>query len=255
MNRKRKQNMKESATGVGAVAFFVIIALFVKLAYIGNEITPESNWIQRQLLGATEEYKSPLELEVQALTDTISQQETEKAILNDAVGQKLSEIERLEQEKRLASATKSQVVTAINKSLRGKMAGKGNSIFMAAKSQEPELSAILLTAIMIHECGHNFDSYNVRVNNNISGMNWTADSRYRKNGWYVQYDNLEQSIWDMAERLSKNYIALGLVTIEQIGAKYAPVSDPRNGMYGMDNRIWPVNVSAIYNRIVAEVGA
>ena len=253
MRRRKNNNVKDSAIGVSVVAFFVIIVLFVKMAYIGNEITDESNWIQRQLLSATVEYKSPLELEVQALTRTLTEKELSKMHLLNVVDSKLSEIERLEQERKLSQFSKSQVVKAINNNLKGKMKNKGNTIYMAAKSQEPELSAILLTAIMIHECGANFDSYNVRVNNNISGMNWSADSKYRKNGWYVQYDNVDQSIWDMAERLSKYYIGRGLVTIEQIGAKYAPVSDPRNGMYGMDNGTWPVNVSRIYNQIVSEV--
>ena len=69
MRRRKKNNMKDSAIGVSVVAFFVLIALFVKMAYIGNEITDESNWLQRQLLSATVEHKSPLELEVQALTE------------------------------------------------------------------------------------------------------------------------------------------------------------------------------------------
>ena len=253
MRRRKKNNVKDSVIGVSVVAFFVIIVLFVKMNYIGSEITDESNWIQRLLLSATVEHKSPLELEVQALTRALTEQELSKMHLHDVVDSKLSEIERLEQERKISEATREQVTTAINKFLNGKMKNKGNTIYMAAKSQNPEVSATLMTAIMIHECGANFDSYNVRVNNNISGMNWSSDSKHRKNGWYVQYDNVDQSIWDMAERLSKHYIGQGLVTIEQIGAKYAPVSDPREGMYGMSNKHWPVNVSRIYNQILMEV--
>ena len=220
----------------------VLVAILVaKDSYINN-----NDNVLTRLLTTQPEPINPLVLEVQALSEQIGEIET-------AYHNTLTEIERLEQERKLSQATRQQVTSAINKFLNGKMTNKGNTIYMAAKSQQPELSATLLTAIILLESGANFDSYNVRVNNNVSGMNWTKDSKYRKNGWYVQYDNVDQSIWDMAERLSKYYIGQGLVTIEQIGAKYAPVDDPREGMYGMSNKHWVGNVSRIYNNIIAEV--
>ena len=98
MRRRKKNNVKDSAIGVSVVAFFVIIVLFVKMAYIGNEITEDSNWIQRLLLSATVEHKSPLEVEVQALTRALTEQELSKMHLHDVVDSKLSEIETNESE-------------------------------------------------------------------------------------------------------------------------------------------------------------
>jgi hypothetical protein len=227
------------------IATLFLIALVAILAAKDSYINNNDNFIT-QILTTQPEPTNPLVLEVQALSEQIAEIET-------AYFETLTEIERLEQERKVRQATRQEITSAINKFLKGKMTNKGNAIYMAAKSQEPEISATLLTAIILLESGSNFDSYNVRVNNNVSGMNWTKDSRYRRNGWYVQYDNVDQSIWDMAERLSKYYIAQGLTTIEQIGAKYAPLSDPREGMYGMSNAKWVPNVTRIYNQIMAEV--
>jgi hypothetical protein len=227
------------------IATLFLIALVAILAAKDNYISNHDNSVTK-ILTTPPEQVNPLVLEVQALT--YEKQEWQQAYHNT-----LTEIEQLKQERKLSEATRQQVTTAINKFLSGKMKNKGNTIYMAAKSQNPEVSATLMAAIIMLECGSNFDSYNVRVNNNVSGMNWTSDSRYRRNGWYVQYDNVDQSIWDMAERLNKYYIAQGLTTIEQIGAKYAPVNDPREGMYGMSNAKWVPNVTRIYNQIMAEV--
>jgi hypothetical protein len=227
------------------IATLFLIVLVAILAAKDNYISNHDNLLTK-ILTTPPEPTNPLVLEVQSLSEQVSEIET-------AYHNTLTEIERLEQERRLSQATRQEITSAINKFLNGKMKNKGNTIYMAAKSQQPELSATLLTAIILLESGANFDSYNVRVNNNVSGMNWTSDSRYRRNGWYVQYDNVDQSIWDMAERLSKYYIAQGLTTIEQIGAKYAPVNDPREGMYGMSNAKWVPNVTRIYNQIMVEV--
>jgi soluble lytic murein transglycosylase-like protein len=103
MIRKRKQNIKQSATETLIVAFFVLLALFFKLAYVGNEITDDSNKLQRFLLSGTVEYKSPLEMEVQALTEENARerQEIEKMLLaldelRHAENTKQEDIERLE---------------------------------------------------------------------------------------------------------------------------------------------------------------
>ena len=242
MRRRKKNNevWKVSA----ALILFAIIA--VTLLSIKDSYVAKNDNIVTRLFTTPDTPIDPMVLQLQALTD-------EKEQWQQAYHNTLTEIEQLEQERKLSQATRQQVTKAIDKFMNGKMKNKGNTIYMAAKSQNPEVSATLMAAIIMLECGANFDSYNVRVNNNISGMNWSNDSKYRKNGWYVQYDNVDQSIWDMAERLSKHYIGQGLVTIEQIGAKYAPVSDPREGMYGMSNKHWVGNVSRIYNQIVAEV--
>lgn len=134
-----------------------------------------------------------------------------------------------------------------------KLEGLGDVIWVASKSQEPKLSASLLLSIMLVECGKDFNSFNVRVNNNISGMNWTKDSKYGKNGWYVKYDSIEQSLFDTAERLSKYYLKEGRTTIEAIGEKYAPKDDPREGMYGMNNSKWVENVTRYYEEIMKKI--
>jgi hypothetical protein len=40
--------------------------------------------------------------------------------------------------------------------------------------------------------------------------------------------------------------------IYSIGRKWAPVSDPRNGIAGMDNGEWPRGVTEIYRTIEKE---
>jgi hypothetical protein len=235
----------EGRLKIAVLTTLFLILLVILMSFKDGYVDKNDN-ILTKILTTPPEPTNPLVLQVQSLSEQIGQIET-------AYHNTLTEIERLEQERKLSQATRQQITSAINKFLNGKMKNKGNTIYMAAKSQQPELSATLLTAIILLESGSGFDSYNVRVNNNVSGMNWTSDSRYRRNGWYVQYDNVDQSIWDMAERLSKYYIAQGLTTIEQIGAKYAPLSDPREGMYGMSNAKWVFNVTRIYNQVLMEV--
>ena len=131
--------------------------------------------------------------------------------------------------------------------------GHGVDVMLSAKSQEPKVSASLMVAIILLECGRELKSSNLLNNNNVSGMNYTIDSQYKKNGWYVNYPSIEASIEDLAYRLSKYYIKEGRTTIESIGEKYAPVSDPRNHQHGMNNNKWVHNVTMYYNEIISKI--
>ncbi|MBW9235637.1 glucosaminidase domain-containing protein, partial [Leptospira santarosai] len=72
----------------------------------------------------------------------------------------------------------------------------------------------LLSAIAIHETG-NGSSRAINNKNNVAGM-------MGKNG-LRSYESVEESIFDMARNLRKNYLNQGIDTIAKIGAKYAPI--------------------------------
>lgn len=86
------------------------------------------------------------------------------------------------------------------------------------------IDPVVLSAIAFHETG-NGTSNMVRERNNPGGLyNSSAGS-------FFVFSSLEEGLDVMARNLYKNYYALGLVTIEQIGNKYAPLgvaNDPNN---------------------------
>jgi murein DD-endopeptidase MepM/ murein hydrolase activator NlpD len=99
---------------------------------------------------------------------------------------------------------------------------------------------VLLAAISFHETGKG-KSPMVRLDNNPGGLyNSSA-------GEFFKFDSLAEGLDFMARNLNKNYISQGIVTIEQIGAKYAPigVNDPSNS-----NANWVPVVSSF----VADLG-
>ena len=80
----------------------------------------------------------------------------------------------------------------------------------------------LLMAISMHETGRG-TSATFRNKKNAMGVSDANGPR--------TFKRVEDSIYFMAEQLKKNYIDKGLTTVEQIGAKYAPVgaeNDPRS---------------------------
>jgi hypothetical protein len=161
---------------------------------------------------------------------------------------------QLEQENQ-AKISMNTYISAINKFLCNNLNKKGNVYYKAANSQEPQVSPVLLVAISLQEVGQGCNSPLIKRTGNVCGMNWTNDSQYGRYGRYVDYSNkggVDASIWDMAHRISKYYIASGRCTISQIGAMYAPIDDRQNGMYGMNNNEWSANVTKYYNMILNE---
>ena len=116
-------------------------------------------------------------------------------------------------------------------------------------------------AIMIHETG--FGKSNAfRNKNNVAGINWTSEQK-RKIGIRSDVYNLavektlEASVTNLVMLLVKyKNFKKPLVKLSEIQTKYAPTSDPRNGLDGVYNNEWTrdtikhyYNMESIYNNI------
>lgn len=124
----------------------------------------------------------------------------------------------------------------LENTLDGKLSGAANHFINAGKKYD--INPNLLSAIAIHETG-NGSSNAVNQKNNVAGM-------MGKNG-LRSYDSIEDSIFDMARNLRKNYLNQGKDTIAAIGAKYAPVG-ATNDPTGLNNH-WTQGVSKQFNNL------
>lgn len=118
---------------------------------------------------------------------------------------------------------------ATAKSLGGLAAYR--DVFMDAAARNG-LDPKLLMAIAMHETGRGTSSA-FRNKKNAMGVSDAKGPR--------SFASVEDSIYFMARQLKKNYLDKGLRTVEQIGAKYAPIgagNDPR----GL-NKHWVEGVS------------
>lgn len=156
------------------------------------------------------------------------------------------ETERTEKPERLV---KEKVIQAIDNNLKGKFKGKAGVIYSAGKGRS--VNPMLLAAIIKHETANGSSKVCVKANN-PGGINWYKGCGYPKYGWYIKYPTIDDGIYAMANLLRCNYIDKGLKDIDSIGAKYAPVSDSRDGLYGMDNAKWPLLVELHYQKIYKE---
>lgn len=148
-----------------------------------------------------------------------------------------------------------RTVRAIDMFLKNKLANKGSVIYDKCKKQDPEVSARLMTAIMLLEVGPDCDSKVLNNADNVGGLNWFKDCGYPKYGrWYIDFSKhggVDKSIEMKAEVLSR-YIREGRNDIISIGLKYAPPDDSRNGIGGMDNTKWADNVKTYFDMITDE---
>jgi flagellum-specific peptidoglycan hydrolase FlgJ len=120
--------------------------------------------------------------------------------------------------------------------LKGVLQNTGHLFEAAGKKYG--IDPALLAAVSIHETG-NGSSNAARFKFNVAGM-------MGKNG-LKSYSSVEESIFDMARNLKKNYLDQGRTTIAQIGAKYAPVgavNDP-NSL----NNHWVKGVQHYFNTL------
>ncbi|MBT2576901.1 peptidoglycan DD-metalloendopeptidase family protein [Bacillus sp. ISL-8] len=123
----------------------------------------------------------------------------------------------------------------LNPQLGGVFTGKGQA-FIDAGTQN-NVDPVLLTAIAKLETG-NGTSNAVKKYNNPGGL--MNPSSANMTG-FIQFATLDEGINGMARNLYKNYIGMGIVTIEEIGAKYAPpgaANDPHG-----TNGLWPTLVT------------
>ncbi len=111
------------------------------------------------------------------------------------------------------------------------------SVFVDAATRNG-LDPKLLMAIAMHETGRGTSSA-FRNKKNAMGVSDAKGPR--------TFSSVEASIYYMADQLRRNYVNNGLTTVEQIGAKYAPIgagNDPR----GL-NKHWVEGVSRYMNEL------
>lgn len=98
----------------------------------------------------------------------------------------------------------------------------------------------LAIAISKHETG-TYTSLAFKDLNNVGGMMyWTEKGMLLK-----RYDTLEEGIEAFVSNLKRNYIDMGLTSIEEIQKKYAPVGINDNGT----NQYWVSGVSRYYEEL------
>ena len=96
----------------------------------------------------------------------------------------------------------------------------------------------LAIAISMHETGK-YTSVAFNDNNNVGGN--------FRNGSLMVFEDLDKGIDFFISNLKKNYIDLGLDTIEEISVKYAPIgaeNDPNNL-----NQYWVIGVTKYYKEL------
>lgn len=98
----------------------------------------------------------------------------------------------------------------------------------------------LAIAISKHETGV-YTSYAFKDLNNVGGMMyWTEKGMLLK-----KYNTLEDGIEAFVSNLKRNYIDMGLTSIEEIQKKYAPIDINDNGT----NQYWVLGVSRYYEEL------
>lgn len=119
---------------------------------------------------------------------------------------------------------------------------RGHLGSFVSAAQQHQIDPVLLMAIAFHETGYGKSKAVVNKNNPGGLMNPAT-------GWKTLqvFPTLQDGINAMARNLYKNYIGQGLVTIPQIGMKYAPIgagNDPTNL-----NIHWVPTVTKIVNEL------
>ena len=131
----------------------------------------------------------------------------------------------------------------LNKFLKNGLAGCGKYYIQSSKKYG--LNPAFTVALSCQETGWGTASA-IKTHNNPGGiMDWD-------NGWKTlrRFSTIADGIEFVHKNLYDTYISQGLTTIEQIGAKYAPVpaaNDP-NGL----NRHWVPNITSMYKDITGE---
>ena len=246
MKLRIRHDTKKRIKGFSLVTAVIITAFFIKIFAIGSTPSPENNAMQNFLTASNA--PSPVPTIDPAYTELEAKFEQEKMVLRKQIDELNTKVSRGEYDRKEA-LKKEKVIKAINNNIGGVFTNKGNYIFNICKKYN--VNPMMLTAIMKHETA-NGTSEVCKNANNPGGVNWYEGCGYSKYGWYQKYPNIEIGIEKMAKLIKENYIDQGRGDIASIGKKYAPPSDPRNGIAGMDNHAWPVSVSNIYIKILNE---
>lgn len=126
--------------------------------------------------------------------------------------------------------------------LGGVFSGQAQA-FLNAGTQN-QIDPVLLASIAKLETG-NGTSNAVKNYNNPGGLMDPGSSQMKG---FMKFGTLEEGINAMARNLYKNYIGMGITTIDAIGAKYAPPG-AANDPFGT-NGMWPKLVT----KFVSEMG-
>ncbi len=126
VNIRSKKQRKKTLPYMLFWTTMVLLTLFVKITWIGNEIDDDSNGFQRFLLSATVERLDPLELEVKALTFEVDATQAEIQALNNSLEiLKRSDDNKIEEIKSLgeyiSKLESGQVSTNVDHILSGKI--------------------------------------------------------------------------------------------------------------------------------------
>ena len=113
-----------------------------------------------------------------------------------------------------------------------------NDVEMISKQYEVEYE--LVEAIIRHETGNRTSKAFKELNNPCGNMSRTT-------GKLIHYKTINDGYRSCANNLKNNYINQGLVTISEIGHKYAPVN-AKNDPNGLNN-YWISGVTRIYNQL------
>lgn len=134
----------------------------------------------------------------------------------------------------------------LNAVLKNKLAGSG--AYWVGYGNIYKINPGLCAAIAYHETG-NGSSSQINKYNNPGGLRSGGDagSYTGSNGTFAKFSCLQEGIRTKVSLLSRNYVGKGLVTLAQIGAKYAPTSDPKDKA-GLNNG-WAAGVRSAYKKI------
>lgn len=173
------------------------------------------------------------------------------------------EIQNEKENKELTNQIKT--IEVFNKYLKGGLLeDKGEIFYDAAIKQNVNPKVlnfpVLLTSISIHETRTEIEgtwiagtSDTLKKYNNIAGINWPIEDRTYHEDRYMIFNSINDSIYDLAERLKRYYIDEGKVTIKQIAKKYAPINDKDNGKNGVQNESWEPSVTKIYKNMLKDI--
>ncbi len=126
--------------------------------------------------------------------------------------------------------TRDELITKINKNLKGVLSNKGE--YIVDKCLNLGIDPLLVVSIMVVESGCSYNcSYLARNNYNFGGIKGS-------NGQYMKYSSVDNGIDSMINVLYYGYISKGATTPESIGPKYAG-----------DSTTWAPSVRSIMRRI------
>ena len=230
----RKQKAKWDVRSVGALMISITLALIT----LGSGVFHYQPYAKAQ---AEQQMKIELakEQEIEFMLKSI---ETEVAILQDNIDMK-KKIKTIDE--------------YFNKHNSGKLKWKGDVFVAIARLYN--IDPFRMVAISVHETT-NGTSYAAKVQKNICGMNWSYDELkllnklgYNPDIYNIKvYGSVDECITSLGFKLRKLYKdQWGLETLTEIQTRYAPTSDTRQGLDGMDNTIWAKSTIKIYRELEA----